>query len=278
MKRLTKSEFIKKARLIHGNYYSYDKTVYIKSISKVIITCPIHGDFSQRPNDHLSGRNGCPHCKFSKISALKRKDSSDLLKAFMTVHGTHYSYDEINYINNKTNVTISCPTHGAFSMSPSKHLSGNGCPSCGGSNGEQIVSQALRELGIKFVQQHIFKDLKGDINSLKFDFFLPDLNILIEYDGEHHFFHNKMFNYKRMEEQEAIDKFLKLKEYDAIKNSYAIRNKIYLLRIPYLFYTKNRVKQIILDFIQYSILNLPQFDENFSYVEMRAPIHPKFRE
>jgi len=63
-------EFISKAKKIHGDKYSYDKTEYKNAKDKVIITCPIHGDFEQRPNDHL-GKRGCSKCKFEKIGYSK---------------------------------------------------------------------------------------------------------------------------------------------------------------------------------------------------------------
>ena len=57
--------FIKKSNIIHNNKYNYDKVIYINSNTKIIITCPIHEDFNQVPNSHLSG-NGCPNCHESK--------------------------------------------------------------------------------------------------------------------------------------------------------------------------------------------------------------------
>lgn len=71
-KKLTTDEFIQKANIIHNNFYNYDKTVYELSSKKVIITCPIHGDFQQTPNHHLDGE-GCPICKQSKGEKLVEK-------------------------------------------------------------------------------------------------------------------------------------------------------------------------------------------------------------
>lgn len=62
MRKLTTAEFISKARLVHGDKYDYSKVNYVKSTTKVCIICPKHGEFWQRPNDHLSGR-GCMNCK-----------------------------------------------------------------------------------------------------------------------------------------------------------------------------------------------------------------------
>ena len=62
--------FKKEANIIHKGYYSYDKSEYIDSHTKLVITCPIHGDFFQTPNAHLRGE-GCPDC--IKVSMLENK-------------------------------------------------------------------------------------------------------------------------------------------------------------------------------------------------------------
>jgi predicted nucleic acid-binding Zn-ribbon protein len=66
IRRVGTEEFIKRAKAIHGNQYSYDKVVYKTTHDKVTITCPKHGDFQQKPNTHVSQKNGCPDCGRSK--------------------------------------------------------------------------------------------------------------------------------------------------------------------------------------------------------------------
>ena len=61
MRRLTTEEFIKKARIKHGDKWIYTEVDYKKSNKKVCIICPIHGEFWQTPNRHLRG-SGCPKC------------------------------------------------------------------------------------------------------------------------------------------------------------------------------------------------------------------------
>ena len=200
MKKLNTELFIIKAREVHGNVYNYDKVEYIKAITKVIIVCPIHGDFSQRPNDHISGGNGCPKCKSVKNGNLKRKDQNDLIIKFEEVHGNVFDYKEVIYVNNKTPITVLCSSHGPFNIIPSKHLAGNGCPLCTGSYGERTITAILTELNVQFETEKTFDNLSGDYLPLKFDFYLPDHNLLIEYDGEFHFFHHKIFNYKQITE------------------------------------------------------------------------------
>lgn len=65
-KCLGKETFINNAIKIHGDKYDYSKVIYKNNYTKVIITCPIHGDFEQVPHSHLRG-GGCPFCKESHL-------------------------------------------------------------------------------------------------------------------------------------------------------------------------------------------------------------------
>lgn len=58
---ITTEEFIERASKVHNGKYDYSKTVYVNNYTKVCIICPEHGEFWQRPNDHLRGR-GCKVC------------------------------------------------------------------------------------------------------------------------------------------------------------------------------------------------------------------------
>jgi hypothetical protein len=57
--------FIENSKAVHGDYYDYSKVVYTKSSEKVIIICPLHGEFSQKANSHTNGR-GCRGCSKGK--------------------------------------------------------------------------------------------------------------------------------------------------------------------------------------------------------------------
>ena len=92
--RKTLEEFVKESNIMHHNEYDYSKTVYKCNNKPVIITCPIHGDFLQRPKDHLNGQ-GCPHCKQSKIE----KEISDFLYSNNISFKSQYKYDETNSKN-----------------------------------------------------------------------------------------------------------------------------------------------------------------------------------
>lgn len=138
-------EFIKKAREVHGNKYSYLSTNYSGSHKKITITCPKHGDFYQTAGSHLNGV-GCPGC-FGKI----KLSNSEFIARAREAHQNKYSYDSVVYTGARNKVTITCPKHGNFDQAPFSHLRGVGCPNCC-SNRFNILSQA--ELVIFFSEKH----------------------------------------------------------------------------------------------------------------------------
>ena len=60
-KKVTAEGFIRRAREIHHDRYDYSAVSYINTSTKLIIICPIHGNFLQPPAKHMFGR-GCPEC------------------------------------------------------------------------------------------------------------------------------------------------------------------------------------------------------------------------
>lgn len=61
-----------KSKKVHGDKYIYDKVAYKGPRNKVIITCPIHGDFEQAPYNHLTGY-GCLKCARDRVKESKKK-------------------------------------------------------------------------------------------------------------------------------------------------------------------------------------------------------------
>lgn len=122
MKRLSQEEFINKSLSVHGDKYGYNKTVYIRSKSEIIITCPKHGDFKQLPNNHLMG-HGCPKCRSLRIP------KKEILNRFNEKHKNKYNYSKFKYKGIDKKSIIICPNHGEFKQTPSVH-SRCGCPKC----------------------------------------------------------------------------------------------------------------------------------------------------
>jgi len=119
-----KDIFLSKAIAKHSNRYSYSKVVYTNCKQKVVITCPVHGDFEQTPDSHISG-SGCLAC-----GGRKQLNTAEFIIRANTKHNFKYTYNKAVYTNARTKVVITCPEHGDFEQTPDSHLRGNGCPKC----------------------------------------------------------------------------------------------------------------------------------------------------
>jgi len=128
------NQFIEKVKNIHKNMdgtplYDYSKVKYVKAIEKVIIICKKHGDFIQKPCNHL--RSGCSECGKIKNSEYFRSTTEEFIEKSIKIHGDKYDYSQVEYKTNMDKINIVCKIHGVFLQSPSKHLDGQGCKECG---------------------------------------------------------------------------------------------------------------------------------------------------
>jgi len=127
VKSLTCEEFIKKSIEKHGDKYDYSKVVYIDSRSNVIIICKEHGDFLQRPGNHLMGK-GCKKCGGRIIENTK-----EFIDKSIELHGDKYEYSKVEYKLTNKKIIIICKKHGEFEILPMVHIRvrGNGgCKEC----------------------------------------------------------------------------------------------------------------------------------------------------
>lgn len=141
MKR-TLETFISDARKIHGGKYDYSKSMYNGVHTKLIITCPIHGDFQQRPNDHLHGQ-GCKECGKLSSGYNRRLGTDSFKRKFNELYGNSYDLSEFTYVKSSIKSTVICSKHGRFEASPNNLLCGRGCPKCG--NESKRTTQSIKE-------------------------------------------------------------------------------------------------------------------------------------
>lgn len=234
----TKEKFIEKSIIKHGNTYGYDLVNYINSWTKVELICYIHGSFHQTPDSHMSG-NGCPKCKYDNLSKKFVSNTQEFVVKARAIHGDRYGYGKVKYINVKTYVILECYIHGDFYQKPNGHLNGQGCPMCKSSKGELLLYNVFIKNKIK-----VEKEYKIPNNNFRYDFYLPEYNLLIEFHGKQHY--------------KAIDYFggeqgLKLiKERDRYKIFLAKFNNIPIMFFNYkhLKMNKNKFETMILETLQ----------------------------
>jgi hypothetical protein len=216
--RIRKSleKFIVDANEIHNNKYDYSLTEYINNKTKVKIICHNHGVFEQRPDSHLGSKQGCPLCK--------RMDLSDFINYSNNIHENKYDYSLVNYNTVRDKVTIICPEHNQFTQRVSAHKNGNGCPICRESKGEREIRIWLKKNKIKYIPQQTFSGCSME-RLLRFDFYLPELNVCIEFQGEQH--------YKSVKLWGGDDDLKTRQKRDEIKMGYCKNNNIPLIIIKY---------------------------------------------
>ena len=216
----TKKDFIKKSKKINGDLYDYSLVNYINNHTKVKIICRIHGIFEQTPNSHFNGKK-CLKCYLEE----KRKSMElKFIQESKKINGDLYDYSLVVYEKSVCKVKIICPVHGVFLQTPNKHLQGQGCPICKESKGEKEISKFLEKKNIKYIREKRFNDCRNK-NTLPFDFYLPDYNMCIEFDGEQHFKTNEHFGGEEI--------FKITQKNDNLKNDYCKKNNIKILRIRY---------------------------------------------
>lgn len=155
-----------KARAVHSGFYTYDRVEYVRNNQKVRITCTLHGDFSQTPAMHLLG-NGCPTC-----AGRPQKNLETFIVDAVTVHGKRYSYSKAVYVNNRTDVMITCKDHGDFPQTPTSHVRERaGCPKCRydamAVNLEEFIARCVAIHGTYYDYSEVNLSRINDIVSIK---------------------------------------------------------------------------------------------------------------
>lgn len=219
----TTETFIEKARLTHGNKYDYSKVNYVDSYTKVCIICPEHGEFWQKPNNHIHGW-GCAKC-----SGMAKKTTEEFIKQSKILYPGKYDYGKTEYVNAKTPVIITCKKHGDFKVRSNDHLRGQECPECAIYKLEGEIKSLLDSEGINYVWQYSNKFLGNQ----RLDFYLPEHKIAIECQGEQHFHPIKFFG--------GEEKHLIQKAWDERKRKICSENNVLII-----YYTTKK------NFIRYS--------------------------
>jgi hypothetical protein len=217
VKCIKNDELIKRFNDKHNGSYTYLLCEERYKLSDFIdIKCEIHGVFTQRISNHLV--SGCQKCGGFVY------DNDDFVDKSIKVHGDKYDYSLSVYKNFKTDVNIICKKHGIFKQKPYLHTSGSGCAKCNEPKGEKIISWFLTKKGIKYETQKTFDDCVYK-RKLRFDFYLPEYNTCIEYNGIQHYEEVKAFG--------GHSYLLDIKNKDNIKVNYCNNVNINLLVIKY---------------------------------------------
>lgn len=215
--------------------------VYTNNTTKYQYRCPIHDlVYEQTWAKHRVGQ-GCPKCRYIKIAKARRLNINDVYEECK-----RNSYDlpviDQKYCHSSIPIKFICKKHGIYLQAWDNHKQGSGCPECANkiaqSSGERFIRDYLIDNGISFEEQKKFPDLK-DKNPLSYDFYLPDYNLLIEYNGKQHYQPVAHF---------GGEKVFKIQQYhDKLKADYAKDNDYNLIEISCKYNTPSRIAKYLSD-------------------------------
>ena len=222
---------------IHGKgKYGYEKVgqSYTNNKTDISIFCNTHQQFFvQAPVNHLRGC-GCPICAIENTTRLKPTDI--LVSEFIDLYGdSQFDYTKVVNTGAANRVEITCMTCGhTFKQTPSSHLRGNGCPRCKESSNESRIRKFLssREIA-NHPQWNFSRACKNPATGrpLTFDFYLPDYNLCIEFDGIQH---SRPFSFSSDQSTETkLRNFKSTSHRDQVKNQFCVDNGIHLVRISH---------------------------------------------
>lgn len=240
-KSFTTEEWITKAREVHRNKYDYSKVNYINSQTKVIIICPEHGEFIQLANSHLQG-SGCPECNKDYLSKLFRKTTQQFIEEANQIHQDKYDYNKVEYDGKDKKVEIICFEHGSFWQTPHAHLSGQGCPKCNQSHGENMIEKYLKDHNLQYMAQKI---CYLDTNVRKTNKIVLDFVVLfnkrpyiIEYHGKQHYEYTPIFH-------SSEEDFKIQQRRDKVLRNRCLFRGFPLIEIPYTVKTEEEIIKIL---------------------------------
>lgn len=173
----------------------------------------------------------CPQCD-SKNFKSKKKDF-DFIK--QEIEKYRYKLISENYINCEEKLQLICPEGHKCEISYDKFKQGRRCKYCKKSKGEHKICEYLINKKIDFSYEHTFSDLKF-INKLRFDFYIPNYSLCIEFQGEQHYKPDKWPETKKS----RLERFNDNQSRDNLKRNYCEdeNNNLRLIEICYKDYKK----------------------------------------
>lgn len=254
--KMTPSVFIKKSKEIWGEdtfeYIDFDLNYHSQNVT---LKCKKHNEiFTQKYPNHLGHYYGCPQCRHEMNSSRKLLSNEEFIKRCKIIYKDQFSYELTLYKGYRNDVIVTCKDHGPIAVKAESLLRGAGCPLCRRessltSKGEKFLLNFLEKNNINFNYQKTFEECVYK-NPLKFDFYLPDYNLCIEYQGIQHY---KPVTFGKLSKDKAEKNFKVQQIRDQIKREFCKKENIKLIEISY----NKKLYKVEKELIDYLNLNKP---------------------
>ena len=255
--------FIEQSNKVHSNKYDYTKVVYVNTHTKVIIICPVHGEFIQTPAMHQFGQ-GCKQCSIVE----QRTSKPDFIKQANKIHHSKYNYDlvqdyQISRVG-ANKIPIGCPIHGVFFQRPGDHLNKHGCPGCKPTSTSNKALSWLDyvQLTEKINIQHANNGGELCIPGTKMyaDGFCTETNTIYEFDGDA--FHGNPNRYAPTDTCHPYDKTISANE--LYLNTIKKHNRVLELGFKLVTIWESEFDQLGIEVNQYDLVVQSKIDNTYT--------------
>lgn len=234
VERWTTERFIAESKAYHGEgFFDYSQCHYVNNDTPVTLIRVVDGAVVKvRPYEHLR------HDADFGVTRQYYQGTNDKEKIHFLVRQLEENIELPIYVpmqtikNTQKSFKCICPLHGEFNATLSRIQNGHCCPDCdsnGESVGERNVRRYLQSRNIKYVQEFYIEDKKYFDTFARVDFYLPESNTIIEFQGEQHYgIANKSISHgsRKWQSQKKRDNHLR---------RYAADHYIRLVEVPYTY-------------------------------------------
>ena len=205
---LTTNDIIEKSMLKFGNKFNYFKTKYNRKDDVLIITCPIHGDFTTNKHKHLNYKHGCPKCDYE----IPREITKNIyLENAKIIHNGKYDYSKVTdgVVTAMQKVEIICPKHGSFWQALYQHgKKGNICPDCSIEADRNTTADFIRRSKEIHGDRYIYTEVDYVRYADKVKIICPEHGEFIQRAGSH-LAGNKCMGCFQKENRSSTEEFIK---------------------------------------------------------------------
>ena len=205
--------------------YTLLSNKYVDNKAELDYICPKGHKHSTCWNSFSNGRR-CPECSIETVKSKLRLSYDEVKQGF---EKEGYTLLSTEYIKSSSKLKVRCPKGHEYEVGWGHFASGVRCPKCNVSKGEERITLLLEQNNVNYETQKAFKECKNK-KALRFDFYLPDYNVCIEYDGIQH---HKPVDFGSKGQSYAEEQLKYNQKKDNIKTQYCLDNNIKLIRIPY---------------------------------------------
>lgn len=197
---------------------------YKNAETPLVIKCPNGHITNTMTYGNFKAGHRCLKCynlETSKRQLIPFEERKEFVESF----GFKILIKDSEYKDGSQKILLSCPEGHEFNMCMHDFQQGNRCPYCNNSKGEEKIKSFLECHNMEYIKEKRFNDCRGKAKPLPFDFYLPNYNCCIEYDGKQHY-HLNSYSFTLLD-------LMNRKYLDNKKSKYCKDNNIKLIRIPY---------------------------------------------